>query len=261
MTSQPSTNSSLIELALIVPTFNERANIVPLLAAVRAPLEGIAHEIIFVDDDSPDGTGQLIEGIAGTDPQVRVLHRKGRRGLSSACVEGFRATAAQYVAVMDADLQHDETILPVMFARIKAEQLDLVVGTRNSPGGGMGQFSKARVALSHSGKLLSRLFWNTGLSDPMSGFFIADRRFIEQVAPSVSGVGFKILLELIAASPTPVRLAEVPFVFRKRLHGESKLNATVGFEYLQFLFGRMRKRWLGGQALLLMVGSFWQLSS
>lgn len=259
MTSDPSTDSAAIELALIVPTFNERANIVPLLDAIRTPLAGIAYEIIFVDDDSPDGTGQFIEDLAKANPQVRLLHRKGRRGLSSACMEGFRATAAHYLAVMDADLQHDETILPVMFARIKAEQLDLVVGTRNGLGGGMGQFSKARIALSHSGRLLSGLFGKTGLSDPMSGFFIADRRFIEQVAPAVSGIGFKLLLELItAAAPNPVRFAEVPYVFRKRLHGESKLSASVGLEYLQFLVRRMRKQWIGGRALLLALGSLCQ---
>jgi dolichol-phosphate mannosyltransferase len=246
MTSQLGTNSAPIELALIVPTFNERDNIVPLLNALKAPLAGIAHEVIFVDDNSPDGTGRLIERISKSNPQVRVLHRKARRGLSSACMEGVRATAAHYIAVMDADLQHDETILPIMFARIKAEHLDVVVGTRNGLGGGMGQFSKARVALSHSGKLLTRLFCNTGLSDPMSGFFVADRHFITQLTPLISGAGFKILLELIAAAPRPVRLGEVPYTFRTRLHGDSKLNTFVGLAYLRFLFNFAGKKLLKG---------------
>src|SRR5437868_2534341 len=186
-----------LELAVIVPTFNERENVVPLLDALAEPLKSIAHEVVFVDDNSPDGTAPLVASIALSNPNVRVLQRTGRRGLSSACIEGMMTTPARYISVMDADLQHDERILPAMLAKMKSEHLDLVVGTRNNSGGGMGEFSKARVLLSHSGKLVSGLLSNTGLSDPMSGFFIMDRRFLDEVASSLSGIGFKILLELI----------------------------------------------------------------
>jgi len=232
-----------LELAVIVPTFNERENVMPLLDALAEPLKSIEHEVVFVDDNSPDGTAQVVAGIALANPRVRVLQRKCQRGLASACIAGMRATSARYIAVMDADLQHDERILPAMLAKMESEQLDLVVGTRNSSGGGMGEFSKARVLLSHSGKLLSGLLSNTGLSDPMSGFFIVDRRFLDEVGPSLSGIGFKILLELIAAADRPVRLAEVPYTFRKRLHGTSKLTAFVGLEYLRFVFNNVARKW------------------
>jgi len=221
-----------------VPTFKERGNVVPLLAALDQCLQGIAHEVIFVDDDSPDGTAALVREIAGTNPRVRVLQRVGRRGLASACLEGMMATPAPYVAVMDGDLQHDEGILPAMLEKIRSEKLDLVVATRNAEGGGMGEFSKHRVWLSNMGRRLSQSVSHTNLSDPMSGFFMLDRRFLDEVVHSASGVGFKILLDLVASSRRPVRFGEVPYTFRKRIHGTSKLDILVGLEYLQLLLDK-----------------------
>jgi len=232
------TMQSPLELAIVVPTFKERGNVVPLLAALDQCLQGIAHEVIFVDDDSPDGTAALVREIARTNPRVRVLQRVGRRGLASACLEGMMATPAPYVAVMDGDLQHDEGILPAMLAKIKNEKLDLVVATRNAEGGGMGEFSKHRVWLSNMGRRLSQSVSHTDLSDPMSGFFMLDRRFLEEVVHSASGVGFKILLDLVASSLRPVRFGEVPYTFRQRIHGTSKLDILVGLEYLQLLLDK-----------------------
>src|ERR1700732_495390 len=143
---------SPLELAVVVPTFKERGNVVPLLAALDQCLQGIFYEVIFVDDDSPDGTAVLVREIALTNPRVRVLQRVGRRGLASACLEGMMATPASYIAVMDGDLQHDEGILPAMLEKIRKEKLDLVVATRNAEGGGMGEFSKGRVWLSNLGR-------------------------------------------------------------------------------------------------------------
>ena len=227
-----------LELAVVVPTFNERGNVVPLIEALARSLEGVSYEIIFVDDDSLDGTAALVRQIARTHPGIRVLQRIGRRGLSSACLEGMMATSAAYVVVMDGDLQHDERILPAMLARIRGEKLDLVVATRNAAGGGMGEFSQVRVGLSNLGRRLSDWVAHTGLSDPMSGFFILDRRFLEEVVHSASGVGFKILLDLCASSRRPIRFAEVPYTFRKRIHGTSKLDILVGLEYLQLLLDK-----------------------
>jgi dolichol-phosphate mannosyltransferase len=229
---------SSLELAVVVPTFKERANVVPLLEALDRCLQGIAHEVIFVDDDSPDGTAALVREIARTNPRVRVLQRVGRRGLASACLEGMMATPAPYIAVMDGDLQHDEGILPAMLDKIRNEKLDLVVATRNAEGGGMGEFSKHRVWLSNMGRRLSQSVSHTNLSDPMSGFFMLDRRFLEEVVHSASGVGFKILLDLVASSRRPVRFGEVPYTFRKRIHGTSKLDILVGLEYLQLLLDK-----------------------
>ena len=229
---------SPLELAVVVPTFNESANVVPLLEALERSLEGVTYEVIFVDDDSPDGTADVVRQIARTNPRVRVLQRIQRRGLASACLEGMMATPARYIAVMDGDLQHDESVLTSMLAKIKEGNLDLVVATRNAEGGGMGEFAKKRQWLSQMGRRLSDWVSHTGLSDPMSGFFMLDRRFLEEVIHSASGVGFKILLDLVASSKRPVRFAEVPFTFRKRVHGTSKLDIVVGLEYLQLLLDK-----------------------
>ena len=228
-----------LELAIVVPTFNERKNIQELLRRLAAILPGVQYEVIFVDDDSPDGTADVVRSIAITDPRVRVLERVRRRGLASACVEGMMATPAPYVAVMDADLQHDETILPQMLEKLKAEKLDLVVATRNAEGGSMGEFAAWRVQLSQFGRHLSNSISRCDLSDPMSGFFILDRRFLEEIVRSISAIGFKILLDIVASSPRPVRLGEVPYRFRSRLYGESKLDILVGIEYLQLLLDKM----------------------
>jgi dolichol-phosphate mannosyltransferase len=238
MAGTAQTTQSPLELAIVVPTFKERGNVVPLLAALDQCLQGIVHEVIFVDDDSPDGTAALVREIARTNPRVRVLQRVGRRGLASACLEGMMATPAPYVAVMDGDLQHDEAILPAMLGKIRNEKLDLVVATRNAEGGGMGEFSKHRVWLSNMGRRLSQSVSRTNLSDPMSGFFMLDHRFLDEVVHSASGVGFKILLDLVASSRRPVRFGEVPYTFRKRIHGTSKLDILVGLEYLQLLLDK-----------------------
>jgi dolichol-phosphate mannosyltransferase len=227
-----------LELAIVVPTFNESANIVLLLEALERSLAGITYEVIFVDDDSSDGTAALVRQIARTNPRVRILQRVGRRGLASACLEGMMATPAFDIVVMDGDLQHDERILPAMLNKIRNEKLDLVVATRNAEGGGMGEFSKHRVWLSNLGRRLSQSVSHTELSDPMSGFFMLDRRFLEEVVHSTSGVGFKILLDIVASARRPVRFGEVPYTFRKRIHGTSKLDILVGLEYLQLLLDK-----------------------
>lgn len=227
-----------LQLAVVVPTFNESANVVPLLEALERSLDGVAYEVVFVDDDSPDGTADVVRQIGRTNPRVRVLQRIHRRGLASACLEGMMSTPARYIAVMDGDMQHDESILTSMLAKIQEGNLDLVVATRNAEGGGMGEFAKKRQFLSQMGRRLSDWVSHTGLSDPMSGFFMLDRRFLEEVIHSASGIGFKILLDLVASSKRPVRFAEVPFTFRKRVHGASKLDVLVGLEYLQLLLDK-----------------------
>lgn len=264
MTSPETTSPEIgpLELAVIVPVFKERDNIRPLLQRLAVVLAGVNHEIIFVDDDSPDATSSTIREIAVTNPRVRVLTRIWRRGLSSACLEGMMATAAPYIAVMDADLQHDERILPEMLARLREGGLDLVVGTRNAGTGSMGDFSESRVRLSHLGRRLSRLVSRCELSDPMSGFFMLTRPFLEQAVRHTSGIGFKILLDLVAAAPRPVRLAEIPYTFGARLHGESKLDIMVGLEYLQLLLDKLIGEWIPPRFVIFaLVGSLGTLVS
>lgn len=229
----------MIELAVVVPTFKERDNIIPLLDLLSAALQGIEYEVIFVDDDSPDGTADLVREISLHNPLVRIIHRVNRRGLSSACVEGMLASAAPYVCVMDADNQHDERILPAMFRKLKTEGLDVVVGSRNVAGGSMGDFPRSRVYLSMLGRRFSTRICRCDISDPMSGFFLLTRSFLMEVVHRVSGIGFKILVDLLASSRRPVRMAEVPYQFRTRERGESKLDILVGIEYLQLLLDKL----------------------
>jgi dolichol-phosphate mannosyltransferase len=227
------------ELAVIVPTLNERDNIQPLLGRLGDVLAGIDWEAVFVDDDSQDGTAELLLRLQDTMPRVRVIRRFGRRGLSSACVEGMLATAAPFLAVIDADLQHDETLLPRMLEALRQDELDIVVGTRFAAGGGVGTFSRPRLLLSRFGRLLSRMVSRADLSDPMSGFFVLRRAFFDETVRRLSGQGFKILLDLLASSPRPVRLAEMPYQFRPRHSGESKLDATVVLEYVVLLIDKL----------------------
>jgi dolichol-phosphate mannosyltransferase len=228
-----------LELAVVVPTFNERENIRELLTRLDATLTGIAYEVIVVDDDSADGTAAVAQEMAREHPRVRVLRRVGRTGLSSACIEGMMATAAPYLAVIDADLQHDERLLPQMLATIRSGELDLVVASRHQEGGSSDALPPWRRTLSNAGKALSRMVTRSDITDPMSGFFVADRRFVDEVVRSLSGHGFKILLDLLASSRRPVRVAELPYHFRPRLHGESKLDVLAGIEHLHLLADKL----------------------
>ena len=223
------------DLAIVLPTFNESGNVGPLVDRLQKALHGVRYEVIFVDDDSPDGTADVVRLLAEQHDNVRVLQRIGRRGLASACIEGILGTAAPYVAVMDADMQHDETVLPEMLRRIRDENLDLVVGSRNIAGGSMGEFTQWRVKLSHLGRRLSLMGAEHELSDPMSGFFMVRLATFEQFAHRLSGIGFKILLDIVLSAGPGLRIGEVPYRFGQREHGESKLDVVVGLEYFELL--------------------------
>jgi dolichol-phosphate mannosyltransferase len=185
------------ELSIIVPTYNERANLAPLIDCLAAAMKDIDYEVVIVDDDSPDYTSALARSLAQRNSRVRVIQRIGRRGLSSAAVEGLLSTSSPYLALIDGDLQHDEKILAHMLAKLKQEDLDIVVGTRNGTGGSMGDFSGGRVALSDLGRRLSHAIGRARLSDPMSGYFVMTREYFHEVVHSLSCIGFKILFDLI----------------------------------------------------------------
>jgi dolichol-phosphate mannosyltransferase len=227
------------ELAIVIPTLNERDNVPIVVQRLNRVLAGIAWEAIFVDDDSPDGTADVVRALARSQPNIRVLQRLGRRGLSSACIDGILASAAPYAAVMDGDLQHDENLLPVMLAKIKAERLDIVIASRHIREGGVGDMQRSRIAISDFASRLGRLVVKADLTDPMSGFFMIKRDAFSEAMRSLSGQGFKILLDLFASAPRPLAFAEVPLNFRPRLHGESKLDAMVAWEYLMLLLEKL----------------------
>ncbi len=229
----------LLQLAVVIPTFNEKANVATLIAKLDQALVGLNWEAIFVDDDSPDGTADAAREIARLDKRVRVIQRIGRRGLSSACIEGMCATAAPIVAVIDGDLQHDETLLPAMLDLLKDGETDVVIGSRFVSGGGTGEWDSDRVAKSALATKLSRRVLKCDLNDPMSGFFMIRTDIVRHLSPSLSAIGFKILLDLLTASPTPLRFVEVPYTFRCRTEGESKLDHVVAMEYLIAIYDRM----------------------
>lgn len=247
----------MVELSIVVPTFNERDNVELLVERVQQVLGHSAWEIIFVDDNSPDGTASRVRHLAQSDPRVRCVHRIGRRGLSSAVVEGMLASSAPYLAVMDADLQHDETLLPKMLQILKTEDVDIVIGSRRVAGGDFGNWTKDRIAISDLATRLSRLVVPAALTDPMSGFFMIRRSAFEAAVHRLSNQGFKILLDLFASSPQPLKFKELPYVFRQRLHGQSKLEGFVAWEYLALLVDKLIGRFLPVRFILFAaVGSF-----
>ncbi|WP_419897095.1 glycosyltransferase family 2 protein [Roseomonas sp. USHLN139] len=226
-------------LTVVVPCYNEAANVAPMVARLEATLQGIAWEAIFVDDNSPDGTTRVAREIAARDPRIRCIRRVGRRGLSSACVEGMLASSAEYVAVIDGDLQHDETLLPRMLAALQAGGADVAVGSRHVDGGASSDgFSAWRQRISDGGIALAQLFLRVRVADPMSGFFMLKRALVEEVAPKLTGRGFKILLDILLSAKARLRVVELPYSFRARQAGESKLNATVLLDFLTLLLDK-----------------------
>lgn len=228
-------HSRTTELSVIVPTFNERENVLEFVRRLTECLKGNSWEVIFVDDDSPDGTADLVREISREDSRVRCIQRIGRRGLSSACVEGMLASSAPYLAVMDADLQHDESVLPRMLDTLRAGDVDIVVGSRYTEGGGIGGWDQNRARISRFATRLSRMVVKRDLSDPMSGFFALRREALEHTVRNLSNIGFKILLDILASASQPLRLREIPYEFRNRHAGESKLDSQAMWGYLMLL--------------------------
>jgi dolichol-phosphate mannosyltransferase len=241
------------ELAVVVPTFNEKANVEPLVDLLDKALKGIEWEVIFVDDDSQDGTGAAIRSLAARDPRVRCLRRIGRRGLSSACIEGMMATSAPYIAVMDADLQHDQTLLPKMLSALKEGEADVVVGSRYVAGGDTVGWSTARRWISRLATGFGRFMAGRTLSDPMSGFFMLRRDFLELVVRRLTGKGFKILLDISLSSTCGVRFLELPYSFRPRRAGESKLDALVVRDYFELIADKLLGRFVPVRFLMFVV--------
>jgi dolichol-phosphate mannosyltransferase len=230
---------STAELAVVIPVLNECDNVALMVERLTRALAGIRWEAIFVDDDSPDGTAEIVRALARLQGNIRCVQRLGRRGLASACIEGILSSAAPYIAVMDGDLQHDEALLPQMLAKIRAERLDVIVASRYTEAGSVGEWQRSRAVISDVAGRLGRLVVKADLTDPMSGYFMVERKAFTAAMRSLSGQGFKILLDLFASSPRPLNFAEVPLTFRQRLHGESKLDTMVAWEYLMLVLQKL----------------------
>ena len=229
---------------MIVPTFTERGNVRELVRRIGAALEGIRWEVIVVDDDSPDGTAAEARSLYMQDARVRCIRRLGRRGLSSACIEGMLASSSPYLAVIDADLQHEPTLLRSMYQALRTDEADLVIGSRYAAGGSVGGWGKRRLAMSLFATRLGALIAKRPLSDVMSGFFALKRDLFEESARNLSSLGFKILLDILASTPREVRVKEIPYTFGRRLSGESKLSANVMWEFALLLADKLVGRYV-----------------
>jgi dolichol-phosphate mannosyltransferase len=241
---------AMVELVVVVPTFNEKPNVGELVRRLEASLAGLAWEVVFVDDDSPDGTAEAVRTLAQGNARVRCLQRIGRRGLSRAVVEGILSTSAPFVAVMDADLQHDETVLPAMLRRLIDDKLDIVVASRYARGGSVAGWDADRARMSRLATRLAHTVVSADLADPMSGYFVLRRAVFETAMRRLSGEGYKLLLDLLASVPHRLRVAEQPYTFRPRAAGESKLDSAVLWEFALLLLDKHVGRWVPARFVL-----------
>ena len=227
------------ELSVVVPTYNERDNVPLVVELLKRTLEDVSWEVIFVDDNSPDGTAAAVRALGAADHRVRCIRRIGRRGLAGACIEGMLSSQARYIAVLDADLQHDETLLAAMLERIRKGDVDVVVGSRYIPGGSADSFTSKRRFMSRLSHVAAHAITKVELSDSGSGFYMIRRDAVEGLAPRLSSQGFKLLLDIMTTARGTLRAAELPYTFRERQHGESKLDSHVVLDFAALLVAKL----------------------
>lgn len=228
-----------LELAIILPTLNERGNLGPLVDRIVSALGQTGWEVLVVDDNSADGTADEARALALGDPRIRVIQRIGRRGLASAAIEGFCATAAPFVAVMDADHQHDPALLPRMLTAVRDGVADVAVASRFAQGASTKDWANPeREKLSGAANALARKLTGVDLSDPMSGYFLLRTDLARGLVPRLSGIGFKILLDILASADRPLTVQEFPLDFAARRSGESKLDRAIAFDFLAGIYDK-----------------------
>jgi dolichol-phosphate mannosyltransferase len=243
-------------LSVVIPTFNESANVPLIIERISAALADAEWEIIFVDDDSPDSTSTVAKRLGELDGRVRCIRRVGRRGLAGACIEGALSSQARYVAVMDADLQHDERLLPRMLGLLCENQADLVIASRYTAGGATTGLSSSRRSISRLATRWAQTLMGITVQDPMSGFFMARRDLLDAIAPQLSNEGFKILFDVLVASRRgQLKIVEIPYAFLPRQHGASKFDARNAIEFFALVMSRLSRRQLPPQFFsFLLVG-------
>jgi dolichol-phosphate mannosyltransferase len=243
-------------LGIIVPVLNEAENIGPFFKELEACLTGESWEVIFVDDESSDDTPNAVAALAKKRGNVRLLERIGRHGLASACIEGMSSSLAPYLAVMDADLQHDPAVLRKMLAALRDGSHNLAIASRYVGGGGVGEWSQRRYQYSRVATTVSKLVTHQDVTDPMSGFFVIKRELFHDCVPNLCGKGFKILLDILSSARDKVSLVEVPYTFRQRSAGTSKLRISILLEFAILLLDKTLGRIIPYRFLLfVLVGS------
>ena len=224
-------------LSIIAPTYNEAQNIEPFILAVKKAMKNFRdYEIIFVDDNSQDKTYEVVKRYSKKYKNIRCIRRIQRRGLSSAVIEGCLSSSSDFLVIMDADLQHDENKILEMIRIQKIYNLDIVVGSRFLKKSFTSALSRKRNFISKFANWLANKISRVELSDPMSGFFLVKREIIENHAPKLTGLGFKILLDIFSSAGNKVKYKEISFNFKTRKFGESKLDTLVVWEYLLLLW-------------------------
>ena len=229
-------------LSIVIPTYNEKDNISKILEKLKEALKGITHEIIFVDDNSPDETSREIKFFMRRSSNIRLVHRIGRRGLSGAVIEGFFAANSELVAVMDCDLQHDETKLSDMLDLFsKSTSLDIVIASRFSEEGEISDiaFSKIRKLGSKITTFLVRKLLNINSSDPLSGFFMAKKGTFLRSTDKLQTQGFKILADFLATEGKNIEIKEIGYKFKNRIAGESKMSFLTALELIGLVFSQV----------------------
>lgn len=231
----------VVELSIIIPTLNEEANIRPLYEELAAILGSISWQMIVVDDDSSDATRQEVKALGDEYSNVAIIHRIGRRGLSSACLEGMAAADSDHILVMDADMQHDSSVIPDMLALMQAEACDLVIASRFKEASRIKGLSPLRRMGSKWVNRGMKAFTGSDVTDPLSGFFMLTRELYDKIKYKVSGVGFKILIDIIMSAPGRLNIRELAFTFRERNSGESKLDISIVSEFLGLVIEKLSK--------------------
>lgn len=221
-------------LSLIVPTLNEAPNLRPLLGRLARALRGVPHEILIVDDASTDGTADVAETLRERFPALRILRRTRDFGLSASIVDGFRSARGGILGVIDADLQHDPGALPRLLAAVR-DRADIAIGSRYAFEGRTCGWSLIRAAESRLAAFVTHRALGIPVRDPLSGFFLLRREVFESVAPRLEGRGWKLLLEILAHVPA-ARVVEVPYTFRARTRGRTKMSAKVARVWMAELF-------------------------
>jgi dolichol-phosphate mannosyltransferase len=248
-----------LELSIIVPTFNESGNVIPLYNEIKKALKTAKYEIIFVDDDSKDGTIDEINGLIKQHNNVWLIHRIDKRGLSSACIEGFIASDSKYLAVIDADLQHDPALLSEMLQKIRSDELDLIIASRFLKDSVISGLSNTREKFSSIGNAISTMVTGIKLSDPLSGYFMIKKAVVNPLIPKLSGMGFKILLDIISTSRfsrIKLKYLELPTHFRERINGESKLDLLTILEFITLILDKILGKYIPIRLVLFVIVGF-----
>ncbi|TGL59014.1 glycosyltransferase [Leptospira sarikeiensis] len=237
------------KISVLLPSYNEAGNIEPCINNIIKILNDTSHEIIVIDDNSPDKTWQIVEQIHEKNPRVKLIRRMTEKGLSSAIITGMNSAEGEYFFVMDADMQHDENLLPVMIDHLDKGS-DVIVGTRYANGGSTGKWSFLRKFLSIVATSFAKFFLHISISDPMSGFFGIKREVYFKNGENINPRGFKILLEILGRNGNGLKVSELPFHFRNRLHGETKINNSIARSFLVAVLDLRFGKWVSSTFLL-----------